>query len=173
MSKRTKNQPPSLKQRKAAQLYIKNGGNLRKAMLEAGYSKTTAKNSHLLKRQKSWQTLMDEYFPDDFVAEEQRKLLSSHRLDHYEFPAQEKDAKIMELFGMVEGVRLLKIEKYVGYKRAYFICSDNVAKAKALDMIYKLKDKYAAKRVKIEDPYEKLSDEELDARIRENEGKKR
>jgi hypothetical protein len=173
MEKKAKNQPPSLKQRKAAQAYLRNGGNLRKAMLEAGYKESTAKNSHLLKKQNSWQKLMEEYFPDDLVAEEQRKLLSSHRLDHYEFPALDKDSKIVELFGMVEGVKLLKIKKYVGYKRAYFICSDNVAKAKALDMIYKLKDKYAAQRVKVEDPYEKLSDEELDEKIREAEGKRR
>jgi hypothetical protein len=55
----------SIKQRKAIQNAVENGGNISRAMIDAGYSPATAKNPSKLTQSKAWQELMEAYLPDD------------------------------------------------------------------------------------------------------------
>jgi len=60
----TYNTKATLKQKTALKKMVENGGNISKAMRDAGYSKQTAKNPSKLTKSKSWQQLMDEFLPD-------------------------------------------------------------------------------------------------------------
>lgn len=55
------NVKPTAKQRKAAENLIKNGGNVSKAMRDAGYSAKTAINPKKLTESKGFMELLDEY----------------------------------------------------------------------------------------------------------------
>ena len=58
-------QGPTIKQIRTAALLQTNGGNMSKAMRDAGYSPNTAKNPHKLVARPSWQELMETYLPDE------------------------------------------------------------------------------------------------------------
>lgn len=49
------------------ELVAENGGNISKAMRDAGYSHQTAKTPQKLTQSASWQELMDAYLPDDML----------------------------------------------------------------------------------------------------------
>lgn len=55
------------KQKKAIANVVENGGNVSKAMRDAGYSHETAKNPNKLTGSKSWEELMDENFGDEKI----------------------------------------------------------------------------------------------------------
>lgn len=44
-----------------------NGGSMKSAMLEAGYSEEYASNPQKLIKTKTWEELLDEYLPDDLL----------------------------------------------------------------------------------------------------------
>jgi hypothetical protein len=57
----------TVKQRKAAERMVENGGNASKAMRDAGYSKATAKTPDKLTKSLGFQELLDELLPDSFI----------------------------------------------------------------------------------------------------------
>lgn len=62
----------TIKQKKAIENVVENGGNVSRAMLDAGYSPATAKTPQKLTETKAWTELMEDYLPDD-------KLLAKHQ----------------------------------------------------------------------------------------------
>jgi hypothetical protein len=58
---------PTMKQMKAVQLAVENGGNISKAMRDAGYSPATAKNPDKLTKSVAWQELVEAYLPDEMI----------------------------------------------------------------------------------------------------------
>lgn len=68
------------KQQKAIENAVENGGNVSKAMKDAGYSPATAKNPKKLTESEAWQQLMDEYLPDQRLLEVNRDGLSATKL---------------------------------------------------------------------------------------------
>ncbi|MES2416275.1 MAG: hypothetical protein V4504_01080 [Patescibacteria group bacterium] len=67
----------TLKQKKVLKLLGENGGNLRKAIKEAGYSQKYADNPQRLTTTQTWQEITDETFPDALLALVHRKLLEN------------------------------------------------------------------------------------------------
>jgi len=57
----------TLKQKRAIERAVENGGNVSRAMIEAGYSPATAKNPDKLTSSKAWAELMEAYLPDDLI----------------------------------------------------------------------------------------------------------
>lgn len=57
----------SIKQQKAIQNAVENGGNVSRAMIDAGYSPATAKNPSKLTHSKAWADVMEAYLPDDML----------------------------------------------------------------------------------------------------------
>jgi len=57
----------TLKQRKAIDNVVENGGNVTKAMRDAGYSETTVNNPDNLTKSDAWIELMEAYLPDDML----------------------------------------------------------------------------------------------------------
>lgn len=57
----------TLKQKKAIKKAVENGGNISRAMRDAGYSHQTAKNPSKLTESKAWSELIEEYMPDESI----------------------------------------------------------------------------------------------------------
>jgi len=55
------------KQRRAINNTVENGGNISKAMRDAGYSPNTAKNPKKLTESNAWNELLEEILPDEFL----------------------------------------------------------------------------------------------------------
>lgn len=71
---------PTMKQKRAAKLAVENGGNISKAMREAGYSPATAKNPMKLTKSRAWEKLLDEYAPDETLTIKLSEGLSATRV---------------------------------------------------------------------------------------------
>jgi hypothetical protein len=57
----------TIKQQKAIQNAVENGGNVSRAMIDAGYSPATAKNPSKLTHSRAWADMMEAYLPDDML----------------------------------------------------------------------------------------------------------
>ncbi len=57
----------TIKQKKAVDNMVDNGGNVSKAMTEAGYSPATAKTPQKLTQSKGFEELLEEYLPDSML----------------------------------------------------------------------------------------------------------
>lgn len=157
----------------AAKNLVENGGNAYKAMLAAGYSPATAKTAKKLTESKGFTELIDVTASEQEMAVEIRNLLYASKIDHYVFPLAMPDGEIQELIESIAGCKLRKIKHLDTQTIAYFTMPDNRSKKEALDMLLKVRGLYSAEKIKVEDPNEKLSDEELDARIKELEDAKK
>ena len=82
---------PSIRAKKALDNLVVNGGNITKAMIDAGYSVATANTPQKLTESRGWQELMAEYLPDVDIAEKHKQLLNSTAIDHMVFPLGPKD----------------------------------------------------------------------------------
>lgn len=65
----------TLKQKRVLDLVAENGGNISKAMREAGYTNITAATPKKLTNSKGWQELMQKHFPDSKLAALHKKIL--------------------------------------------------------------------------------------------------
>lgn len=157
------------KQKKAIEKIVETRGNVSKAMREAGYDETTAKNPKNLTNSKAWDKLVNKRLSDDKLTQVHSELLNSNRLDHMVFPPEASDEFDEEDFDEDEDEERVEAQRQervslsdkdiramlaeVGCKvrrivhgemarHVYFWSPDNKARKEALDMAYKLKDKY-------------------------------
>lgn len=65
------------RQKEAIENVVENGGNVSRAMLDAGYSPNTAKTPQKLTESKAWEELMKEHLPDVSLAKVHEQLLHS------------------------------------------------------------------------------------------------
>lgn len=65
------------RQKKAVKAMVENGGIISKAMVSAGYSKATANTPQKLTESLGWKELMEQYLPDDLIAQKHRELLDA------------------------------------------------------------------------------------------------
>lgn len=67
----------NVRQKKLAKAIVENRGKpIGKLIKEAGYSEAYSTNPNQLMKTKSWQQLMEEYLPDDLIAEKHQALLN-------------------------------------------------------------------------------------------------
>lgn len=104
-----------LKHKRVLKEMVENGGNMGDAIRKAGYSESVASTPSKLTNTKSWKATLEEYFPDELVAQKHRELL---------------DAKKVEC--VIKGGKIV----------AERVSTDYQALAKALDMLNKLKGNY-------------------------------
>ena len=174
---------------------VENSGKLSvsKAARDLGM-KNYARNPQRITKTKEWKELMDEYMPDDLLAETHHSLLTAGEIQHYVFPAMIKtkmvkssdpsvkgkkikakdaeaealpDDEIQAIVESVPGCKLIYIryEQFLGGKVAYYQAPDSKSRKDALDMAYKLRGKYAAEKIDVRSKYSELSNKELADRI--------
>lgn len=154
-SKKKTKKTASLRARKAFTNALENGGNMSKAMRDAGYSDAMAKNPQKLTQSDAWQELLDKHLSDKTIIKKHKELLNATRIEHMTFPPfnEEKkdnegkgeqlaDEEIIELLASVN-CTVRKIVHGDMVRHVYFWAADNMARDKALDKIYKLKGLYS------------------------------
>jgi len=67
----------TLRQKKAIEKVVENGGNVSKAMRDADYSLATTKTPQKLTQSKAWMELMEEHLPDDKLLEKHKEALDA------------------------------------------------------------------------------------------------
>lgn len=70
---------PTIKQKKALENVVGNGGNITKAMRAAGYAEATINTPQKLTESKTWQELLDEYIPDSLLREKIKEGLDANK----------------------------------------------------------------------------------------------
>lgn len=110
---------PTIKQKKALEIMVENGGNASKAMEAAGYSVETAKNPNKLTGSAGYLKLVEKYFPDKLLAKKHKELL--------------KTSKKIRTY--IKGDLTNEVEEL-----------DTNAISKGLDMAYKVKGYYAPEK---------------------------
>lgn len=70
----------TIKQKIALEKVMENHGNVSRAMLEAGYDPTTAKNPKNLTESKAWNEMMEEYLPDNKVLQTHAEALEANKV---------------------------------------------------------------------------------------------
>ena len=113
----------TIKQKKAIEKVVENGGNVSRAMIDVGYSPATAKTPQKLTESKAWIQLMEEYIPDDKLLVKHEEALEATK----QIGAQiliDKDGKTIskENEGMIE-------------------VPDHVVRLKAVELGYRVKGK--------------------------------
>jgi hypothetical protein len=119
---------------------------LGRILRESGYSDSMATQPARVIQSKSFQALLNQYLPDDTIAEVHGDLLKASVLSHYIFPASEDDEVIKNTVESVAGVKLVKIRKQHNWKRAYFWTPDNRSRLQAIAEAYKVKGRYPAEK---------------------------
>lgn len=71
---------PSIRQKKAFDKMVENGGSISAAMRDAGYSPNTAKTPSKLLNTKGFQELMSTYLPDELLGEKHLALLNKEEI---------------------------------------------------------------------------------------------
>lgn len=166
---------PSIKLQRTAEEVKRNGGNISKAMRTVGYSKASAGNVSVT-RSKEWPALLEKVLGDDILVKEHKNLLKSATLDHMVFPLgprdnEERKTRIAEdilradklgttyiekdymtdgdIKDLLESVNctLRRIVHGETSRHAYFWAPDNRAKKDALEMAYKLKNRFAPDKI--------------------------
>ena len=137
----------SEKQKLAVQIYVENRGiSKSEAMRRAGYSEATAKNPKNLTDSKTWQELIDQYLPDDRLAQKHVELLDATRVETAQFPGYLSHDLIREI--LVEAgckPRNFETNPKTGIISVWYWAPDRKAQASALDLAYKLKGRMTQK----------------------------
>lgn len=144
----------ALKHKKVLDNFTENGGNIQKAIKDAGYSQEVVENPQKILNSRTWQELMDAEFPDDSISERHNQLLTASRFEKQEFPPGAKltankipgseelsDEEIREMFAEAQ-CRVHRILHGTDKRIVYFSSPDNLARDKALDKVYKIKGRY-------------------------------
>lgn len=155
------------RQKLVAQKLVENGGNIGKAMVDAGYSTNTAKTPQKLTQSKGWKELSQELFSDEELARKTGELLDAFCVRKYIFPLSMPDEEIKELIESMPRHIVIRTERYDTFKKTYYMRPDNSIISQTLNMIYKLKGYYKQAKVEYHSPYEDMSDEELNEILRE------
>src|SRR5581483_12448070 len=66
---------PTIKQKRAFKAVVEKGRSVSGATRDVGYSPNTAVDPGKLTQSKGWQELLNEYLPDDILADKHRELL--------------------------------------------------------------------------------------------------
>jgi hypothetical protein len=144
MTQKKKIQKKALKIRahKALENIIENRGNVSRAMLDAGFSEAYARNPHQFVATKLFKELVEEYLPDEFLAEQHRELFNQKQLAYFTFPKTMEDEEI-EIKMKNNGLDLINIQISKNGKMAFYSIKDSNSIKAGIDMGYKLKGNYA------------------------------
>jgi hypothetical protein len=160
---------PTPRKIKAVKNFAENGGNAYKALLDAGYSESYARNAHKFKGTESTQDLLDTMMPRSLVADVHVGLLKSKKLEYMQFPVDVGDDVVYELAQDTNTI-VKKIVQSKFIKHVWIWVPNDKARKDAVEMAYKLRGEFAPEKYEVSDPIKQMSDEELLAEIREMKG---
>lgn len=132
----------SKQQAVAKDLLENTGKSISRAMLDAGYAPSSAKNPQQLTNSKNWQKLMREYLPDENLIEKHQALLGVSKLNKIEFPEYIDEKVIKNVAKKIPGFQLIGFgRKPNGTILAYYSVPDYEKQLLSLNLAYRLKGK--------------------------------
>ena len=154
-----------LKHKKVLDLMVGKGGkikSIRQAGKEAGYSDAYIESGKLQKTD-AWNELLEIHLSDAELTRHHNLLLNAQRIGHQTFGMGVKDEEIIEVVESF-GFPVMKVLFVQGLgKVAYYSIPDHIAKKYALEMAYKLKQKYGD--ITIQHKFGEQSDEDLEQEL--------
>lgn len=126
------------KQKLTATKLVENGGNLGKAMLQAGYSKAMAKNPQKLTRSKGWSEANDDVLSDKHILEIHNQLLESIKVNKLIFPINISDSEIRSMIESTHDCKVILIKHLKNSNVCSYSTPDNTTILKAIELGYKL-----------------------------------
>lgn len=142
----------ALKHKKVLDNLGENGGSMRQAIVDAGYSQKVADNPSKITSSVTWGELMEVHLSDDDLSQKHKELIQASTLQSMKFDIDIEPDEIREYFAEMKGYKLFRIvDKYYKdkgkedemYERiAYYRAPDTTIQEKALDKAYKLKGRY-------------------------------
>lgn len=129
------------KHKKVLDNLSENGGNIGKAILDAGYSESIAKTPQKITESKTFLEVLEDALPDDLLSSHHKELLEQRRIEYFVFPKKMEDEEI-KAHVLAAGLKVIVIRESDKGKLAFYSISDPQARSKALEMAYKLKGKF-------------------------------
>jgi hypothetical protein len=126
------------------ELMVADGGktsSLADYLRRAGYSEAYARNPQKLKNTKSWKECMNKYFPPEELLAVHWRLLYATKRHVMKFPTFMSDNEIRGVFDGMDD-KVLSIERLPGITKVHLLIPDNTARARALEMIYRVQGYY-------------------------------
>ncbi|MFA6171982.1 MAG: hypothetical protein WCW77_00570 [Patescibacteria group bacterium] len=144
----------TIKQKKVFQKMVENGGSIRKAAKEVGYSDAMANNPQKITESTGFKELMNEAgLSHENLLKTHKELLSSASLNWVTFSKPKgkgykplKDEEIKIIVESAPGCKLIRIIRTLGEATAYYHSPDTRSRKEALNMAYKLNGDYAAEK---------------------------
>lgn len=134
----------TIKQKLATEKVVENGGNVSKAMIDAGYSLKTAHTPQKLTESKGWKELMDKYLPDEDVLRAHQEGLEANKVISARIVGKEANEQTDDFIEV----------------------PDHPTRLKAVELAYKVKKKGDVDLLaNIQNNYFNLTDEQLDKLI--------
>ncbi len=130
--KKSRRRPPTLRQIRAMKIYVEGGGRvpLGEAMRRAGYSYSSSIAPYILRESYGWKELVKQYFPDETILRVQERGLNAKTFKHIY-----KTIETRSPDGLAQ----------IGVKHDTIEVDDMPTQLNALDMVYKIRDKYPKK----------------------------
>lgn len=140
---------PTFRQKRAFEKTIETQGNVSKAMLEAGYSKSHAHNPQSLTNSKGFKEMLDKLVPEKALIKKVQEMLSHGDLVHKDFPADLGITAIEAIFKKAK-IEILYIKQNTSkkpYITVYYMQPDAITQDKALDKLFRLHGSYEAEKL--------------------------
>jgi hypothetical protein len=115
-----------------------------------------------------FQDLLKEYFPEELLTETQQHSVLAARHGTSEFPKKMTDRDIKEFIESTPGTKLIFIDRSMVFPKAYYTLPEHKSRLTALDMVYRLQNKYPPDKLDVNmDGYANMTDEEVQAKRKE------
>jgi hypothetical protein len=144
---------PTKLQKKVIAEISRNGNDVKQAMLDVGYSESSA-NRELILKSKYVGSKVVQYFPVDYIAKQVDKLFKGGKVESFKIAKDAGVKELSELKAVLEsrGMSWLGIQKTPMGTFAFYIDDDRQAIAKGADMYFKLSGEYASEKIEISTP---------------------
>lgn len=136
------------RQKLVATKMVENGGNMGKAMLEAGYSKSMAKNPYKLTRSKGWLSFVKGMLSNEEILKKHKMLLDSEKITKLAFPATMSDEEISSAITTFPEAKVMYIKLKNNTKTCFFTIPNNALILKAIELAYKLNNLLSSSKKK-------------------------
>jgi hypothetical protein len=147
---------------------LSKGEKLGEAVKSAGYSDSTAKKPSKITKKQTFQELLDDILPQEFVVDQHKRLYSEHRhLDQIRLDTLD-DEKIAQAREGYENTSVIKNEEE-GYTIIIINEVDRQARKDAIELAYKLRGSFAPDKIEVKRELQDYSDEELMALLKDKE----
>ena len=156
-----------MKYRKIVKAVVE-GGNIGEAIHNEGYGDSLAKNPSKITNTKTFQELLDEYMPEEFVLDQHKRLYSEHRHIKQVRLETTDDTEIKEACKGYENVSTIKHEDE-GYTLLIINEVDREARKSAVELSHRIRGSFAPTRIEVKREYEDMPDEELMALLKARE----